>query len=143
MPPLEVLVFDAHGRDRQVPWWWPRPPLRHQRNSTSSTRSRTTDRCSPHEGSGSYAHATPRSGSTRELLKRERTDEPLTATQVPHRSGCGCCGPAGAGRRRRELAWERADGRAAPNKRDAKTTGHPYNFDDYYVGSRHKWILKT
>lgn len=55
--------------------------------------------------------------------------------------GCGCCGNAGASRRKREKAWAKADRDAHVTDRDHKNTGHPYHFDGYYVGKRHQGVL--
>lgn len=62
--------------------------------------------------------------------------------KCPIGRGCGCCGHASAGRRRQERAWGKADKQNIPSEKTVKETGHPRGFDDYYTGSRHKWITK-
>jgi hypothetical protein len=58
--------------------------------------------------------------------------------------GCSCCGDAGASRRARERAAQRADSRAgydtAPSRKfiAEKESGGRFHYDAYYAGKRHR-----
>ena len=52
--------------------------------------------------------------------------------------GCGCCGNAGAARRRRERSWMKADGITSAQIEIDKETGGKHHHDPYYQGKHHR-----